>query len=59
MTEKDSPFVHNKTQTIFKNAANVQLRGSTFDACHLDKFLSSGFGERSISHFDENKMQQQ
>jgi hypothetical protein len=27
----------------------VTLRGTTYDATHLDKFLSSGFGERSIS----------
>ena len=33
---------------IFKNTANVSLRGSTFDARHMDSFLSSGFGEKSI-----------
>lgn len=48
MTEEDTPFRPSKTQTIFKNAANVQLRGSTFDATHMDKFIGSGFGERSI-----------
>ena len=48
MTEDDTPFRPSKTQTIFKNAANVQLRGSTFDATHMDKFIGSGFGERSI-----------
>jgi len=37
---------------IFKNAANVSLRGSTFDATHMDKFLSSGFGEKSIQYDD-------
>ena len=48
MTDDDTPFKLSKTQTLFKNAANVQLRGNTFDATHLDKFLQSGFGERSI-----------
>jgi hypothetical protein len=48
MTEDQSPFKLSKTQTIFKNAANVTLRGSTFDAIHMDKFLQSGFGETSI-----------
>lgn len=48
MTEDQSPFKLTKTQTIFKNAANVSLRGSTFDATHLDKFLDSDFGEKSM-----------
>jgi len=48
MTEDDTPFKPNKTQQIFKNTANVTLRGSTFDATHMDKFLGSGFGEKSI-----------
>ena len=25
-----------------------QLRGNTFDATHLDKFLSSGYGEKGL-----------
>ena len=49
MTDEDTPFRPTRTQTIFKNAANVSLRGSTYDAAHLDKFLSSGYGERSIN----------
>ena len=49
MTEDDTPFRPSRTQTIFKNAANVTLRGGTYDAKHLDKFLNSGFGERSIT----------
>lgn len=48
MTEKDTPFKPSTTQKIFKNAANVQLRGSTYDAKHLDKFLGSGFGDKSL-----------
>jgi len=48
MTEDDTPFKPTKTQVIFKNAANVSLRGSTFDASHMDKFLGSNFGEKSI-----------
>jgi len=46
MTEDDTPFRPSKTQLIFKNAANVTLRGNTFDATHMDKFLGSGFGEK-------------
>lgn len=48
MTEDDTPFKLSKTQTIFKNAANVSLRGTTYDASHMDKFLGSGYGEKSI-----------
>lgn len=48
MTEKDTPFKPSTTQKIFHNAANVSLRGHTYDAHHLDKFLGSNFGERSI-----------
>lgn len=48
MTEDETPFKPSRTQKIFKNAANVSLRGHTYDATHLDKFLQSGFGERSI-----------
>jgi len=49
LDEKNSPFVPTKTQQIFQNSANLQLRGNTFDATHLDKFLSSGFGEKGIT----------
>ena len=48
MTEKDTPFKPSTTQKIFKNAANVQLRGNTYDARHMDSFLGSGFGDRSV-----------
>ena len=56
MTEDETPFRPTRTQTIFKNAANVTLRGSTYDAKHMDKFLSSGFGERSIQIGDNGQM---
>lgn len=48
MTEADTPFKASTTQKIFHNAANVSLRGHTYDATHLDKFLGSNFGERSL-----------
>lgn len=48
MTEDDTPFRPTRTQTIFKNAANVTLRGNTYDAKHMDKFINSSFGEKSI-----------
>lgn len=48
MTEEDTPFKASTTQKIFKNAPNVSLRGATYDAKHLDSFLGSGFGEKSI-----------
>ena len=49
MDEKQTPFVPSRTQLIFKNTANLQLRGSTYDAKHLDKFLGSEFGDRSVN----------
>lgn len=48
MTESDTPFKPNHTQRVFKNAANVQLHGTTYDARHLDSFLGSNFGDKSI-----------
>ena len=48
LTEVNSPFVPTKTQQIFHNSANLQLRGNTYDATHMDKFLSSGFGEKGV-----------
>jgi len=48
MQETDTPFRPTKTQTVFKNTANLSLRGSTYDAGHLDKFLHSQFGETRI-----------
>lgn len=59
MTEDDTPFKASRTQSIFRNTANVSLRGSTYDATHLDKFLSSNFGEKSLQineggHYTDN-----
>ena len=48
LDEKSSPFVPTKTQEIFKNSANLQLRGNTYDANHLDRFLNSNYGEKSL-----------
>jgi len=48
LDESQTPFVPSKTQSIFKNSANLQLRGNTYDASHLDKFLSSDYGEKSL-----------
>jgi hypothetical protein len=39
LNESTSPFTDNKTQKIFKNAANLTLQGSTYDALHLESFL--------------------
>jgi hypothetical protein len=49
MEDVTSPFRDTKSQTIFKNAANLTLRGSTYDAKHLDSFLGSGYGEKSFN----------
>ena len=46
MTEKDSRFVETKTKRIFKDSPNVNLRGSTFDALHLDSFIASDYGDK-------------
>lgn len=44
-----SPFVETRTQKIFKNVANLNLRGATYDARHLDSFLGSGYGDKSFN----------
>ena len=49
MDETQSPFVPSKTQKIFKNVANLSLRGATYDAKHLDNFLSSDYGDKSFN----------
>lgn len=48
MTEEDTPFKPSVGQRLFRNAANVQLRGTTYDARHMDKFIDSSFGEKSV-----------
>jgi hypothetical protein len=32
-----------KSQSIFKECANLRLAGSTFDAKHMDRFLKTEF----------------
>lgn len=59
MTEEDTPFKANRTQTIFKNTANVSLRGTTYDAKHLDRFLGSNFGEKQIQVGEGSQMMHQ
>jgi hypothetical protein len=49
LNETNTPFVPTKTERVFKNVANLSLRGSTFDARHLDQFLSSAYGEKSFN----------
>ena len=46
LNEKTSPFTDTKTQKIFKNTANLTLKGSTYDATHLDSFLQSQYGQK-------------
>lgn len=47
--EAGSPFKHSRTQRIFKDAANLQIRGGTYDATHLEKFMDSDYGEKSLT----------
>ena len=59
MTEKDSPFVETKTKRIFKDSANVNLRGSTFDALHLDSFIASNYGDKNKNYDLQSKLSKQ
>jgi hypothetical protein len=43
LNEKTSPFRETHTRKIFKNTANLSLRGNTYDATHMDKFLNSSY----------------
>lgn len=47
LDETNSPFRDTKVQKIFRNVANYQLSGNTYDAKHLDQFLNSSFGDNS------------
>ena len=45
---------------LFRNTANLSLKGTTYDATHMDKFLRSDYGDRSPTvvekyHFQEGK----
>ena len=57
LDETVSPFVDTKNQQIFKNVANLSLRGNTYDAKHLDQFLTSDYGDKSYNpeRVDRNK----
>lgn len=50
LNEHTSPFKPSKTQALFKNVANLSIRGNTYDARHLDQFLDSHYGERSTMY---------
>jgi len=49
LDEHQSPFKCTKTQTIFRNTANLSLRGNTYDVMHLDKFLDSEYGDKTFN----------
>ena len=56
LTEENSPFRETNTRKIFKNTANLSLHGGTYDAKHLDKFITSQYGSSqavSINHYKE------
>jgi hypothetical protein len=56
LTEDQTPFRESKHETLFKNVANVTLRGTTFNASHLDKFLNSNYGEKTGQSVMETKV---
>lgn len=39
---------HSMSQTVFKDCANLNLKGSTFDAMHMDKFLGSEYCNKNM-----------
>ncbi len=49
-----SMFNNNGTKSVkeistkFKNVPNINMRGTTFDVRHLDKFIQSGAGNPQI-----------
>jgi hypothetical protein len=49
LDEAGSPFKHSRTQRIFKDAANLQIRGGTYDANHLERFMDGDYGEKSLT----------
>ena len=56
LSAEATPFRETKHETLFKNIANVTLRGTTFNATHMDKFLNSEYGERTHQSVIENKL---
>ena len=63
LDDNTSPFTDTKAQKIFKNTANLTLKGNTFDANHLDSFLSSQYCskpesttfKRSLMHINDSR----
>jgi hypothetical protein len=41
-------FGHSVSQTVFKDCANLNLKGSTFDAMHMDKFLGTEYCNKNL-----------
>ena len=59
LDESGSPFKASRTQRIFKDSANLQLRGTTYDASHLERFFGSDYGDKqlTLTHYQEmNKL---
>ncbi len=48
-TLEDTSIIESHSQRLFKNVANLALRGNTFDARHLDNFLDSVYGDRALN----------
>ncbi len=60
LDERSSPFADTKTQKIFKNTANLTLKGNTYDAIHLDQFLNSQYCSKpdSMTHLYQTRKSQ-
>lgn len=56
LTEKDTPFRETTASKLFKNTANLSLRGNTYDARHLDRFLQSSYGEKSTQLYNNSSL---
>lgn len=55
LNEKTSPFRETHTRKVFKNTANLSLRGTTYDATHMDKFLGSQYCNLNVNATATNK----
>lgn len=49
-------FDPRKRKGTFKEVANLQLRGTTFDANHLDSFLKSEWGMRTSTSTEQQRV---
>ena len=58
LDERTSPFTDTQAQKIFKNTANLTLKGNTFDANHLDSFLTSQYCSKPQSTTFNNSVSQ-